>query len=54
LLLSVRYSIPEVVTGLIGVGFIGAALVTSIVRKRSRSAEVDADADEADKVSAAR
>lgn len=38
LLFTIRYEIPEVVTGLIGVGFIGAALVSSIVRNR-RAAE---------------
>jgi hypothetical protein len=34
LMFTIRYSIPEVVTGLIGVGFIGAALASSIVRNR--------------------
>jgi uncharacterized protein len=34
LLLTIRYEVPEVVTGLIGVGFIGAALLSSIVRNR--------------------
>src|SRR4051812_5114573 len=34
LLLPIRYEIPEVVTGLIGVGFIAAALVSSIRRNR--------------------
>ncbi|HST47589.1 DUF475 domain-containing protein [Jatrophihabitans sp.] len=34
LLLTIRYEIPEVVTGLIGVGFIAAALVSSIRRNR--------------------
>jgi len=31
---SIKYEIPEVVTGLIGVAFIGAALASSIVRNR--------------------
>jgi hypothetical protein len=34
LLLTIKYEIPEVVTGLIGVGFIGAALASSVVRNR--------------------
>ena len=34
LLLSVHFEIPEVVTGLIGVAFIGAAFATSVVYKR--------------------
>ncbi|PZS29554.1 MAG: hypothetical protein DLM58_15240, partial [Pseudonocardiales bacterium] len=38
LLLTMKYEVPEVVTGLIGVGFIGAALVSSIVRNRREAA----------------
>jgi hypothetical protein len=34
LLLTIRYEIPEVVTGLIGVGFIAAALLSSVRRNR--------------------
>ncbi len=34
LLLTIRYEIPEVVTGLIGVGFIGAAFLSSVRRNR--------------------
>ena len=34
LLISIEYEVPEVVTGLIGVAFIGLALVSSIVRNR--------------------
>ena len=34
LLVTIEYQVPEVVTGLIGVGFIGAAFVNSIVRNR--------------------
>jgi hypothetical protein len=34
LLMTIEYEVPEVVTGLIGVGFIGAALASSIVRRR--------------------
>jgi hypothetical protein len=32
LLITIEYEVPEVVTGLVGVGFIGAALVSSLVR----------------------
>jgi uncharacterized protein len=34
LFITIRQNVPELVTGLIGVGFIGAALVSSIVRNR--------------------
>jgi hypothetical protein len=34
LLATIRYDVPEVVTGLVGVGFIGAAFISSLVRKR--------------------
>jgi hypothetical protein len=34
LLCTIKFEVPEVVTGLIGVGFIGAALVSSIVRNK--------------------
>ncbi|HEX9031304.1 MAG TPA: DUF475 domain-containing protein [Streptosporangiaceae bacterium] len=34
LFVTIRYTVPDLVTGLIGVGFIGAALVSSIVRNR--------------------
>lgn len=37
LLLTIRYEIPEVVTGLIGVGFIAAALLSSVRRNRRDS-----------------
>jgi hypothetical protein len=40
LMFTIRYSIPEVVTGLIGVGFIGAALASSIVRNRRAADDV--------------
>ena len=36
LLLTIKYEVPPVVTGLIGVGFIGAALASSIVRKKRK------------------
>jgi uncharacterized protein len=41
LLFTIKYDVPEVVTGLIGVGFIGAALVSSIVRNRRQPVEPD-------------
>jgi hypothetical protein len=34
LLITIRYEVPEVVTGLIGVGFIALALMTSVTRNR--------------------
>lgn len=34
LLITIEYEVPEVVTGLIGVAFIGAALISSIIRNR--------------------
>jgi hypothetical protein len=34
LFLTMKWDVPEVVTGLIGVGFIGAAFVSSVVRNR--------------------
>ena len=40
LLLTIRYEIPEVVTGLIGVGFIAAALVSSVRRNRRLDSRV--------------
>ena len=40
LMVSIKFSIPEVVTGLIGVAFIGLALVSSLIRnKRIAAAE---------------
>ncbi|MEW9530161.1 DUF475 domain-containing protein [Microbispora sp. NPDC049125] len=36
LLISIGQPIPEIVTGLIGVGFLGAAVTSSILRKRRR------------------
>jgi hypothetical protein len=38
LLITMKYDVPEVVTGLIGVGFIGAALISSIVRNKRTAA----------------
>ncbi len=34
LFITIEYEVPEVVTGLIGVGFIGAAFISSLVRNR--------------------
>lgn len=39
LFVTIRVKVPDIVTGLIGVGFIGAALVSSIMRNR-RAAQV--------------
>jgi len=39
LLLTIRFDVPELVTGLIGAGFIGAALASSISRNRRKHAE---------------
>ncbi|MER6304350.1 DUF475 domain-containing protein [Kitasatospora sp. NPDC001539] len=39
LLVGIKYHIPEIVTGLIGVAFIGLALASSIVRNRRAGAE---------------
>lgn len=35
LLITIKYQIPEVVTGILGVGFIAAAFVSSVARNRS-------------------
>jgi hypothetical protein len=37
LLVTIEYEVPEVVTGLIGVAFIGAAFASSIVRNRNKA-----------------
>jgi hypothetical protein len=48
LLITIEYKVPEVVTGLIGVAFIGAALVSSIIRnRRHAAAEEHSHVDEA-------
>jgi len=39
LLITIRYEVPEIVTGLIGVAFILAAFVSSLVRNRRLAAE---------------
>ncbi|MFF7632018.1 DUF475 domain-containing protein [Kitasatospora sp. NPDC008050] len=44
LLISIEYKIPEIVTGLIGVAFIGAALASSMLRNR-RTAALEAVAE---------
>ncbi|WP_375478442.1 DUF475 domain-containing protein [uncultured Jatrophihabitans sp.] len=44
LLITIEYEVPEVVTGLVGVAFIGAALVSSIVRNRRGGGDDDAAA----------
>jgi hypothetical protein len=43
LLVTIRHEVPEVVTGLIGVGFIGAAFISSLVRNRGLAQDDDAD-----------
>ncbi|MEY9845072.1 DUF475 domain-containing protein [Streptacidiphilus sp. MAP5-3] len=45
LMVSIKYTIPEVVTGLIGVAFIGLALLSSMVRNRR---EGDGDGEDAE------
>ncbi|MCW2497266.1 MAG: hypothetical protein JWQ77_3190, partial [Jatrophihabitans sp.] len=42
LLITIEYEVPEVVTGLVGVGFIGAALISSVVRNRRAGEPVTA------------
>ncbi|MFJ9781476.1 DUF475 domain-containing protein [Amycolatopsis sp. NPDC101161] len=37
LLCTIRYEVPEVVTGLVGIGFIGTALLSSVIRNRRLS-----------------
>ncbi len=39
LIISIKYEVPEVVTGLVGVGFILAAFISSLVRNRRVAAE---------------
>jgi hypothetical protein len=41
LALSIEFHIPEIVTGLIGVGFIGIALLSSIRHRNARRADSD-------------
>ena len=43
LFITISYEVPEVVTGLIGVGFIGAAFLSSLVRNRRESTAEDHD-----------
>ena len=47
LLFTIEYEVPEVVTGLIGVAFIGAALVSSIIRNRRAGDDEPAPAEAA-------
>jgi uncharacterized protein len=48
LLITIKYEVPEVITGLIGVGFIGAAFASSVYRNRkvagSEPVEVELEA----------
>ncbi len=41
LFVTIRLKVPDIVTGLIGVGFIGAALISSIVRNRREEREIE-------------
>jgi len=41
LMVSIKYTIPEIVTGLIGVAFIGLALLSSVIRNRRAADEVE-------------
>ena len=41
LFVTIAHEVPELVTGLIGIGFIGAALVSSIVRNRRQAGTGD-------------
>jgi uncharacterized protein len=41
LFVTIRVKVPDIVTGLIGVGFIGAALISSIVRNRRAEPELE-------------
>jgi hypothetical protein len=41
LLITIEYEVPELVTGLIGVAFIGAALLSSIARNRRQAGTAD-------------
>jgi hypothetical protein len=42
LLFTIKYEVPEIVTGLVGVGFIAAAFISSMVRNKRRAALEDA------------
>jgi len=44
LLVSMKHPAPELVTGLIGLVFIGAALASSVVRNRRRAAVAPVEA----------
>jgi uncharacterized protein len=39
LLTTIKYEVPEVVTGLVGVGFIGLALLSSVLSNRRERSE---------------
>jgi hypothetical protein len=45
LLVTIKYEVPEVVTGLIGVAFIAAAVISSVVRNRRAGASGPSDAE---------
>ncbi len=43
LLITIKYDVPEVVTGLIGVGFIGAAFLSSVYRNKRAAGDEPAE-----------
>jgi hypothetical protein len=47
LLVTIRHEVPEIVTGLVGVGFIGAAFISSLARNRRLPGDDDAGAERA-------
>jgi uncharacterized protein len=49
---TMRWQVPELVTGLIGVGFIGAAFVSSVARNRHADGDSDSEVDAREPVTA--
>jgi len=47
LLVTIRHEVPEIVTGLVGVGFIGAAFISSLARNRRLPQESPAEGERA-------
>jgi hypothetical protein len=45
LLVTIKHEVPEVVTGLVGVGFIGAAFISSLIRNRGLREQPGAGSD---------
>jgi uncharacterized protein len=46
LLITIKFEVPEIVTGLVGVGFIGAAFASSLLRNRRRGGAEDSNTNE--------